>query len=161
MPTDRRGFWRQFKLGFMFAPLACQAIRDLNVLVFGRVAQHLETRVLGRELLIVSQNGLLADIRRTSRHEAHRILRPDVHQSFVLGARKFNVYLVQLFDGRQVRLVRLPLLKRAHSASVEVADAEARDKHKNGDEKSTSHRASLALALATSRERLSTANRLQ
>jgi hypothetical protein len=63
VPTDRRSLWRQLKLGFMFAPLACQAILDLNVLVFGRVPQHLETRVPGRELLIVSQNGLLADIR--------------------------------------------------------------------------------------------------
>jgi hypothetical protein len=31
-------------LGFMFAPLACQAILDLNVLVFGRLPQHLELR---------------------------------------------------------------------------------------------------------------------
>jgi hypothetical protein len=29
--------------------------------------------------------------------------------------------------------VRVPLLKRAHSASGEVADSKTRDKHKNGD----------------------------
>jgi hypothetical protein len=109
----------------MFAPLACQAILDLNVLVCGRVPQHLETWVLGRELLIVSQNGLLADIRRASRHEAHRILRPDVHQSLVvLGPRKFNVYLVQLFDGRQVRGMRVPSQKPADSSAVLIQGME-------------------------------------
>ncbi len=130
MPTFRRGLWRQFELSFTFKPLACQAVLDLNVFEFGRVAQYLETRVRGATFLIVSSDGLLADHRRFSRYEAHRILRPDVYQSLrVLGQSNFNVFLAEFFDGRQVRRVGVPSLKGAHRTSSEVADAEARDKH--------------------------------
>src|SRR5271170_3605173 len=48
-PTGRRGLWGQLILAFTFEPLARQAVLDLNVFVFGRVAQHLEARVLGAE----------------------------------------------------------------------------------------------------------------
>src|SRR5262249_7013008 len=76
--TARRSLWRQSVLGFMFAPLACPAVLDLSVSVFRRVAQHLETWVLCAAFLILSFDGLLADRRRASRYDAHRILRKDV-----------------------------------------------------------------------------------
>ena len=63
VPTGGRSFWRQLILGFFIEPLACQAVLDLKVFVFGRVAQHLEARELGVEFLILSPNGLLADRR--------------------------------------------------------------------------------------------------
>jgi hypothetical protein len=85
----------------MFAPLARQAVLDLNVFVFGRVAQHLETRVLGADFLILSPNGLLADRRRAFRIEAHRILRPDIYKPFrVLRQCGLNVCSMEFFDGR-------------------------------------------------------------
>src|SRR5271170_4658783 len=162
VPTDRRCLWRHLKLGFMFAPLACQAILDLNVLVFGRVAQHLETWVLGRELLIFSQNRLFADIRRASRHEANRILRPDVHQLFViLGPCSFNVCLVQFFDGRQVRGMRVLSQKPADSSAVgEKAGAEACEKPDSHEHRSTFHKASSAPSFVTTKARLSTGCKL-
>jgi fructose-bisphosphate aldolase class II len=41
-----------------------------------------------------------------------------------LGPRKFNVYLVQLFDGRQVRGMRVPSQKPADSSAVLIQGME-------------------------------------
>jgi hypothetical protein len=101
VPTRRRGLWREFILAFFFKPLACQAALDLRVFVFGRVAQHLDARVLRVEFLIVSPNGLSSDRRRASRIEGYRILRPEIYQLLrVLRQCGVNVCLVELFNGR-------------------------------------------------------------
>jgi len=101
--NERRRIARKLRTAEGTAAFARQAVLDLNVFVFGRVTQHLETRVLGADFLILGPNGLLADRRRAAQIEAHRILRPDVHQPFrVLGQRDFSVFLVQFFDGCQV-----------------------------------------------------------
>jgi len=44
-------------MGFFFEPLACQAVLDLQVFVFGRVAQHLEARVLAWNFSFAANNG--------------------------------------------------------------------------------------------------------
>jgi hypothetical protein len=49
VPTVRRGLGRQLILACFFESLACQAVFDLKVFVLGRVAQHLEARILGVE----------------------------------------------------------------------------------------------------------------
>jgi hypothetical protein len=64
---------------------------------------------------------------------------------------------VQFFDGRQVRRARIGFVRQAYSSVTgEVADAEARDKHKHGDERIDLHMASFARVLATPGRRLST-----
>src|SRR5207245_8058353 len=141
VPAERPGLWRHCKLGFMFAPLARQAVLDLNVFVFGHVAQHFESWVLDADFLILSLDGVLADCWRVSRDKAHCIFRPDVYQSFrVLGQRNFNVFLMEFFNGREVRRVHVPSQKRSYSsASDEEADAEACEKRYSHEHRSASN----------------------
>jgi hypothetical protein len=78
--TGRRALKGQFVLAFMFSKLARQAVFDLNVFVFGRVAHDLEIRVLGMDFLILDPNSLLAYGWRAAGIEAHGILCPDVSE---------------------------------------------------------------------------------
>jgi hypothetical protein len=99
VPSLRRAVWRQSEVGITCEPLTCQGVLDLKIFEFGRVAQHLKTRVRGATFLIVSGDGLLADHGRFSLYEAHRILRPNVDQPLrVLGQSDFNVFLAEFFD---------------------------------------------------------------
>lgn len=159
MHTDRSGVGRHHKLGVTFAPLVRPAVGDVNLFERGRVGQHLETRDLGAAFLIVSRDGLLPDHRRFARFETHAVLRPNIDQPFrIERQRNCDVLLVQFFDSRQICGMRASLSDVCIGASGEKADAEARDKHNNG-ERSVPRRASLASALGTPGERLSTANR--
>src|SRR5208282_2467778 len=155
--ADRRALWRQFILGFKFAPLACRAVRDLNVFVLGNVAQHLETRIIGTTFLIVSLDRVLPHDRRFSWHETHRILRKNVYQSFrILGQCYCNVFLVKFIYPRPVGTISCG----RHSISSEVARAEACEKRHDHYNGTLFHRASSAPSFVMAPERLSTVRRL-
>jgi hypothetical protein len=65
-----------------------------------------------------------------SGEEANSILGPNVYQALrVLQQRDPNVFLVELFNARQIRGMRVPSQKRAYTTtSSEEADGEPSEK---------------------------------